>query len=190
MRLASASDFESGALYGPPGYRRYPFFAERADLILNLYGAGGKVLVVGCGWGFLVDELLTRGYDAWGLDGSSYAIAKAAEVLPAASAQRVLLADTTNRQQVVAVRAAAGVVGNQRFKLIVTEDVLPVLSDAEVAVAVAECRRVATNVLHIVTPGDPTDPSKLAGLNWKSIETWASLVAPDTLLNAEGNRIV
>lgn len=184
-RLASSADFEGpSGLYWEPGteqgYRRYEFFARRADLILARHGAGGKVLVVGCGWGFLVDELLARGYDAWGLDGSAYAVAKAAEVLPAASAGRVLLADAMNRSQVAAVRAAAGLSGNQRFKLVVTEDVLPVLTDAEVAIAVAECRRVASNVLHIVTPLQP-DTEQVAGLNWKTGAQWKTLAAPDAV---------
>ncbi len=60
-------------------YRRY-----EADVDSQVYGdlagvvssflAGGNVLDVGCGLGFLVRRLCERGYNAWGIDPSEYAI--------------------------------------------------------------------------------------------------------------------
>lgn len=190
MRLATQADFEQGGLY--TSYRRYPFFAERAAAVVAAYGSV-KTLVVGCGWGYLVDELLRLGVDAWGIDASLYAITKGkavAGMLPA-TLTRLSVADATNRTQLTAVRTTAGLVGSARFGLVVTEDMLPMLTDAEVTTAVTECRRIATNMLHIVTPGTATDASKLTALNWKSTAAWKALVAPDAVMDAEArNRIV
>ena len=64
-RIASIEDFEQGGLY--TSYTRYPFFKERAT---NLKGriTTGKVLIVGCGWGYLVDELVKLGKKVIALD--------------------------------------------------------------------------------------------------------------------------
>lgn len=207
MRLASSADFEAGGLYGGngwPGYRRYPFFAQRAAVIHQRFPSG-KVLVVGCGWGYLVDELLNLGGDAWGVDASSYAINKGKALsgvnagttleglavgMRSDTGSRLVSADATNRQQLASARQTAGLSGSQRFEVVVTEDVLPVLSDAEVSVLVTEVRRLAVTVLHIVSPGDPSDPSKLAGLNWKSTSQWKQLAAPDLVLDVESGAVV
>src|ERR1044072_3702490 len=108
-RLASQTDFfasydaqgvkipGTGVMYD--NYQRFPFFAERANIIASRFATNiGKIVVFGCGFGYLVDELVQRGYDAWGLDGADYARNKAAEVLPFASANRVVLADMGNNQ--------------------------------------------------------------------------------------------
>jgi hypothetical protein len=184
-RLASAADFEDGALYSD--YQRFAFFAWRAEWLVNRFGPTGKWLVAGCGWGFLVDELLKLGVDAWGVDPSPYAKAKATENLSAASAARVLQVDLTTRAQLASARSAAGLTGNQRFDVTVTEDVLPVFSDAEITVGLTELRRVSNAIVHIVTAVPSGDlATRAVGLNWKTMVQWKTLVGNDTVLNAEG----
>lgn len=188
MRLATATDFEGGALYS--NYHRYPFFADRADSLVARYGTTGKWLIGGCGWGFLVDELITRGVDAWGVDASSYCLTKAVANLVSGRASKILQADITSRTSLATAKTATGLSGSTKFRIMVTEDVLPVLTDAEITSALTECRRIATNVFHICTPGDPADPAKNPVLNWKSASAWKTLVAPDLFMNAETGLVV
>ncbi|MFH1486761.1 MAG: class I SAM-dependent methyltransferase, partial [Chloroflexota bacterium] len=54
-----------------------------ADMVLEAYGPLGRVLDVGCAYGFVVEYLRERGVEAWGVDISQYAIFQAR---PAASA--------------------------------------------------------------------------------------------------------
>jgi cyclopropane fatty-acyl-phospholipid synthase-like methyltransferase len=185
-RLASLADFEQGGLY--TSYRRYSFFAERREMVMGRFGnpqSAGKLLVAGCGWGYLVEELLTQGYDVWGCDASAYAVAKAQEVLTAAAAARVILADCLVRSQMTALRGTAGLTGNQRFSTAITEDMLPVLTDAEVPTVLTELRRITQlNLFHIITCSDIPSERNPA-LNWKTQAEWKTLVSPDLTLNTE-----
>ena len=48
-------------------YRRYPFFADRVAQLKQRFAPNGQALLIaGCGFGYLVDECVTAGYDAWG----------------------------------------------------------------------------------------------------------------------------
>lgn len=186
MRLASAEDFRDGALYS--NYRRYPFFAERAAMIRRRVSPSASVLIAGCGYGYLVDELRKIGVRAWGCDLSPWAVGQASQVIPA-TATFVLLGDVTDTNSLNTVRAAAGLPGNQDFALVVTEDVLPMLTDAEIAAALEAVRTVGSAVLHIVTPGDPTDTTRASGVTWKPIAAWRALCAPDPVMDAERGTI-
>lgn len=194
MRLASKADFEGGALY--TNYRRFPMFGWRAAWLTARYGTAGKWLVAGCGWGYLVDELVALGVDAWGIDASSYAVSKAQEAgtLAPGVGNRVVLIDATNRSQLASLRSTAGLSGSQRFTVIVTEDILPVLTDSEASAVAAEARRVGTNICHVLTALRPDEDAaasiaagmRVSGLNWKTLAQWKTLAGVDTVLNAEG----
>ncbi len=206
-RLASQSDFEGGDLY--TNYRRYPFFAERAAVIHERFPTG-KILVVGCGWGYLVDELLKLGRDVWGIDASSYAINKGKSLsgntsagktqeglevgMRADTGARLLVADTTSRQSLAAIHKATDLTGNDKFAVAVTEDMLPCLTDAEVTSTISELRLVATSLLHCVTPANTDDPEDMArrhpDLNWKKVEVWKALVNPDLVYDEERRKVV
>jgi SAM-dependent methyltransferase len=214
-RLATAADFEGlqpGALYTE--YRRFSFFAARAGFIAARWPVSvGRVLVVGCGYGYLVDELLTRGYDAWGLDAAAYAIGKAQEKLSVGASNRVLLGNMATRGDVNAAKNAMGLGNNARVGLLVTEDVLTTCAtQQEATVALTELRRHGTNYLHILTCSKPGDvvataaeqaaydalQAKLAaspggglrwpGLLWLTRQQWRTLInAPaEVMLDAEG----
>lgn len=216
-RLASQTDFfatydlnqnkvpGTGVMYD--NYQRFPFFAERANIIASRFATNvGKIIVFGCGFGYLVDELVQRGYDAWGCDLSDYARNKAAEVLPFASANRIILADMGSSQGLNAVRNAAGLTGNQRFAVGISEDILPVCTDDnEVRVALASGHGIvsttAGRILHWITCSKPENANdlntRMPGLLWKSRTEWGTLIRTkvgqfngfptDVCFDAEGN---
>lgn len=194
-RLATEADFHGARTRsgrraaGPPPlydeYRRFPFFAQRAAAVRARYPEAQRVLVVGCGYGYLVDELRRAGVsEPWGVDASPWAVERAAAVLPRAAARRVRLADATDAASLAAALPEALGRGG-RFDAAVTEDVLPCLDPGEQRALLAAVRARAAAVLHVVTPGDPADPRKAPGLDWKPAGAWAALVAPDAVLDAE-----
>jgi hypothetical protein len=205
-RLASAADFEGlapDAMY--EAYRRYPFFAHRARYVQRLVDrlkqtpalpanstpATTHVVVVGAGWGFLVDELMALGFDAYGIEASAYAHGKAAEHVPSSVHARMHQKDGLSAVQFTEVRRAAGLKGGQLFDLGISEDILPCLDDQEVMQLRGIMRGQCRNLLHIITPGAPGEP-KVTALNWKTMADWRTLLAtgaamPSWLLNAEGD---
>lgn len=177
---ATAADFEqggTGALYDPP-YSRFPFFQTRLDGLKQRFAPSGqKLLVVGCGFGYLVDDAVTAGYDAWGVD-NAYAIGKAKALLPAI-ASRLIVADALTASTLDSAAKTAGLKGGTpKWPLLVTEDVLPCMSDAEVQTALTNLRaRCSTNLLHFVTCGDG-GPECDPRLTWKSIDGWRTVLCP------------
>lgn len=194
--LATRADFEpadstegASALYYQPadgsGYRAdYPFFQVRAGhLKKHQAPAGQKVAIWGCGWGSLVKLAVEAGYDAYGFDGSSYAIERGRAVHPEIAA-RLFLRDATTATDVDLSRADAGLHGQARFALLVTEDMLSCMPDAEIAIALSLLRGAGAALVHVVTPAAGPEGARDARLNWKPQDEWASLVAPDALVDA------
>lgn len=195
-RLASQADFfasydaqgnkipGTGNLYDE--YKRFPFFAWRADEIARRFTPSvGKLVIFGCGFGYLVDELVQRGFDAWGVEMADYARGKAAEVLPFASANRVVLANMANAAALNNVRSAAGLTGNQRFAVGISEDVLPVCTDeSEARVGIETAHGIVSNTagrfLHWITCTKPSAPgdldSRYPGLLWRSRAEWRAII--------------
>lgn len=184
-RLATATDFFGGRLYDE--YRRYPFFAQRADWILQKWPGvvGQKVAVVGCGPGaFLVEELVNRGVNCFGLDAytknANHGFVTLAPA-PAIAARCVLDADVTNNSDFNRFRSLAGLSGQQRFYLAVSEDVLPCLTTQEANLAVSGMQNRSDRNLHILTINKSTtgtDPERdtTLGLNWLSLGAWKALI--------------
>lgn len=171
-------------------YKRFPFFAQRAALVVQRYPTANRILVVGCGVGYLVDELLKAGKpNTWGIDAAPYATAQAVIELGTTVGARVRLADATSAAAVRTAKLAFGLGQNQRFDLAITEDVLPCLTAAEQTALLAAVRQHATALLHVVTPGDPASRRKGPGLDWKSIAAWKSLVGSDPVLDAETGEV-
>lgn len=113
-------------------------FDEHADAIaeyIDEHHLAGAVLDVGCAKGYLVAMLRSRGINAFGVDWSTYAIAKASsdvrQYLLAASAVRLPFAD-------------------RAFSLTVTHDVLEHMDEANAGQALRECARVSQRQLHQV----------------------------------------
>jgi SAM-dependent methyltransferase len=83
--LYDADYFEGmGEGYSAYGEQRTEYeatFGEDLDR-LTAFKAGGRVLDVGCGFGYFLGPALARGYDAYGLDLSAHAVALAGEAFP------------------------------------------------------------------------------------------------------------
>jgi hypothetical protein len=151
-----------------------------------------KLLIAGCGYGYLVAGLMADGFtDVWGCDASAWAIQQAQALHPAI-AGRFVVADITVRQNLNALRAAAGLSGNQRFRAAVTEDVLPcAATEAEAQTMLTELRRITTDMAHLITMRFPdgtlqpdgsvtapwsVEPVQMPGFLWRSPAEWIAII--------------
>ena len=133
---------------------RGPIFNSSLNAFKN-----SKILVAGCGFGGLVEELMNNwGFtDVWGCDASSYAINR--NTYPSISS-RLIQANCLVRNDLNNVKQAAGLSGNQRFRIIITEDLLPCMSNRqEVATCLTELRRIGQTVGHIISVWDSSERS-------------------------------
>ena len=157
MRLASQEDF-FGGIYTE--YRHHEGYAKRARLFERF---PDPILVVGCGFGFLVQELLSRGKDAYGIDASLYAVRN--RVLDRVSLNSILDPGDVTLLQIQL----------ERFGTMITEDLLPHLTDDEAKIAAENCARLGGIVVHMVTEqGD-------AKLNYHSSGYWMTLTNQPTI---------
>lgn len=189
--LATQADFEQGGLYGYSDgrgtYQRYPFFQERVSTLKGRFAPSGQTLAVwGCGWGYLVDMLVTAGYDAYGFDASQYAINRGQAFLPGI-ASRLFLRDALNAADADAARGDAGIHGNRSFALLVTEDLLTCMSDAEIQTCLTNLRGISqANLLHIVSL-DAGNPNQDSRCTWKTGAQWTALLSPpDVVADVNG----
>lgn len=189
--IYSESDYNG---YVDDQYHRYQFFADRGIVFNNQWNSfkNNKILIAGCGYGFLIQELMeNHGFtDVWGCDGSEYAVNVAAPAnLPSQHASRVLLGDITSSADMQAVANAAGIPGgNPKFRAILTEDVLPCLTEAEVPTALSVLRGRSQNMAHIITPqmqGSVKQPDgstiypggvQMPGFTWLTHQEWVDLI--------------
>ena len=178
-RIATQPDFGDattpGYLY-EPRYQEFPFHAQRAAWIQAAYPGVGKIIVVGCAYGYLVKHLRLLGLQAWGFDLSQWAIDR---VDPAALPY-CMFADVARNADRRAVKQMAGISSNGKFALAISEDVLPVLSDSEASTLVNVCQSDAVNTLHIITATHPEIPgdlaSRFAAITWKTQAEWRALI--------------
>lgn len=170
--LASAIDFEQ-VLYS--GYERYPYFGERAAALVKSYGPK-RFLVVGAGFGFLLDELDALGATAHGVELSEYAIRRCHALVPA----------VYSRMHKIDARDSSAMRRLGRFDVVVTEDILPTCSLEEVPYVLEASRSVGGVVVHIVTA--KVDESKCDPriLNLP-LERWLAICYPDRVIDQFGN---
>lgn len=154
MRLATPEDFYNGPLYS--NYRHHEGYRKRAGLLRH---EPQPILIVGCGFGFLVVELQWLGIDAHGIDASPWAI----------------------RKRITDHVAIGNILQPlpQRWSTVITEDLLPCLTDSEVKQAVINCSAASNNVLHLVTEHGQ------ANLNYHSLDEWRQLTQ-QSVLSLEG----
>ncbi len=133
-------------------------FAQRASSILNRYAVGNKkVLEICCAKGFLVEELVNLGIDAYGIDVSSYAIGEADPSI----ASRLTIAD---------IRTHLSTYRNNEFALVISANSLCCFSDLELINIIDELNRISRDQFHIVTPQSP-----IQFYNPKTISEWIAL---------------
>jgi hypothetical protein len=199
--IATRQDFEPAnategatALYYEPsggfGYRQYPFFQARINSLIGRAAPNNQKLAIwGCGFGYLVQLAVTAGYDAHGYDSSAYAISRGQALLPSIAA-RLHQRDALVSGDMTPSRRDAGLAGAQKFALLVTEDLLPCMSDAEISTTLPLLRGICNaNLLHIVTP-DPGGQKDLR-INWKTADQWHTLLSPpDVAYDAEKDLVL
>lgn len=168
---------------GEPPYWNSPQFGERAQTVRGRFSTG-KILVAGCGYGYLVKHLIGLGLDAWGCDASDWCVARAAEVVP----NRVIKADITVRSQLTSTLTFAGLRTNGRFTAIVTEDVFTCLTDAEIVTALTELRRITNSLFHILTAVE-VEAERNPIFTWKTLTEWKAVVAPELVMSLETGTI-
>lgn len=131
MRLATEKDFQGGAIYThyPPPPEVY---AKRARLFRFF---PEPILVVGCGFGGLVQAFLDLNLSAWGMDASKdYCI-------PNRVSERVVYGDILD----------LGTWRKGQVETLITDDLLPHLTDDETLVAARNCQALSPIVIHLVT---------------------------------------
>jgi SAM-dependent methyltransferase len=180
-RVSSLADFGlgGGSLSENRLYTQYdpaaPYLVQRAAAIRGRFAnLSTKILIAGCGPGALVKMLSDLGYtDVWGCDFSTELINYGRSLYPALSS-RLLVANCLSNSgnqlpSMTGVRRAAGLTGGNRFALCITDDLLTVMSDAEVATCLTVLRATASTLLHVLWPVDPTAISQDPSLNWKTV---------------------
>lgn len=165
-------------------YGRMPVHTFRAETVRGRFSnLSSKLLVAGCGAGYLVDELTQRGYtDVWGVDAAAWLITQGQLEMPQI-ATRLLVADCLSRPSLAAVRSAAGLSGNQRFAAVITDDLLPCMtSEAELQTLLTELRRVSSAMAHVVTclhpwiQGDLESRIPNTGIWWQTAADWKASI--------------
>jgi SAM-dependent methyltransferase len=181
------ADFESVYYkdpYGLPPYRDNSMFLDRAGMIKGRFTTG-KILIAGCGHGYTIRHLLNAGADVYGCDASAYALQQAATIAP----NRVTQADVLNRTQMTGTLTFAGLKTNQKFTGLISEDMWSYFTDAEVTAALVELRRLSNALLHIVTAVE-SETERDPTLNWKTLEAWKTLLAPDLVMGSESGMVL
>lgn len=138
---------------------------------------GSSLLVVGCGFGYLMETALAEGMSlskVWGADTSSWIQAnKGVESIPAVSSN-ILDIDITDADAANQFKNS-GVGGNGKFNWIVTEQVVesldPVTELSGFLTACDDLQSGPGGVVHLFTPLHPGSDLTL-GLNWQPKEYW------------------
>lgn len=162
--------------------------------------AAGKVAVAGCGWGYLVRALTDSGRDAYGFDAELQAVTKAKTLHPAISL-KLVQASVLNATQMTNFRKTTmGIAGTTKGPLVVTDDLLAALTDAEVSTALTQLRANFTKVVHIVTCVEPASAGSVtvkagdlanrsADFVWRTPARVRQLVGTDVVMDAEGRAV-
>lgn len=130
---------------------------------------GRRVGVLGCAYGYSVLEMRALGINAYGIDVSAFAISQA----PVAVAPFLMQGDATVRNVLNSFRTFAGLTGNAKFDILLSEDLLPCLSDSEVTAASGEWRsRHGTRIAHRVSTHQVLNPVH----NWHTLVEWRALI--------------
>lgn len=140
-------------------------FQHRADQLIEL-GVSGRVLVVGCGFGFLLEPLLDAGVDVVGCEPGPFFW----EPVNVGEWRR----DVRERVSAVPVEEVAGV-----FDWVVDEDAAPAADD--VAGFLAVLGRLG-RVVHFVTAGEPG--GRDSSHTWLPLDEWRRLAPGDVWLEA------
>lgn len=152
-------------------------------LRLGLLAGNEKVIVVGCGFGFIIEALMTEGFDVWGFDISTYIAASVEENTNSDVAARFTQADILDPNISQIVRQLV----TGQMDVCLTEDVLTVIDPVDYATFFTNCENIHKNGnrnIHFVTdafveggvkrpiPQDWIDHN----MQWRTLDEWAAIV--------------
>lgn len=153
----------------------------------NILNGGGQlnnasVLVVGCGFGWLMEFMLDAGINAWGLDGSPYIQANITTESRLDVALRIVQGVLGVDSNTVIKNALQAIGGSRTYTYVVTDDAVSSHSDAEVPAFLTACEamlqgNVKGRIIHLVTPLQP-ERTQDPVINWKTMAQWKAF-APD-----------
>lgn len=136
-------------------------FDQRVHLLVDLgMQPGDRVLVTGCAFGFLLEPLLDRGIDVWGIELSSWIHHNLRNQSREDVVDRIMHGDALNLVE--------------HWDWIVDEDMITALDDRSARAFLRRAARHTGRVVHLVSTGDAGD----SAINWKSLEAWEAM-APD-----------
>ncbi len=159
-------------------------FADRAIAMLNRGITNStSVLVVGCGFGFLMEKLVDAGIEVHGIDPGSYLWATTSEIR--ADVLPLMVNDWIGSGTEKASLQALGITGQAKFNFIVDEDAAAMHDDAELPAFIEGLEdRLQGNqtarIVHLVTTGNSGDTA----VNWKSLADWKAVAPSHTWVDA------
>lgn len=158
-----------------------------------------KLLVVGCGFGFLLKVMDDMGYNpalVWGSDTSPFIQANKATQAPPGYASRIL--DLSIQGGPIPFQPYFGGTGQNRGKVhaVITEGVIEsLLNDGEITAFKAQCENMLLaggRVIHffvseLVPEGTSPDPhDRTLGLNWQPREYYSARLSNHYLIDNHG----
>lgn len=153
-----------------------------------------QVLVVGCGYGYLIEELKAAGLNkVYGLDYSTYLQANwAANASPQT---QIVWADALALDSSQVKNAMRSTFGTNTFDYIITDSMLESFTDQELAALWPALEsRLARNtpinhIIHIVDDLKPGD-NPTVNLRWLTLQEWAALRPTHSWLSANGGQYI
>lgn len=158
------------------------FYIDRMQNLVsrNVLTPNTDVLVVGCGIPFLCEVINSFGGNAYGMDNST--LIQALALTESTASDRLLLGNIfTNASILINTLLKPVFGGNGKVDVVITEDLLSVLSDSEIPTVLAQCEGlVSANgiIVHMIMCDDgrptPRTFTELGGLYWRTLETYAA----------------
>lgn len=188
VRDKSDNEYNDWKTYGRKGFHKHS--QQRLIKLEALEDSEGnsylrqndKILVVGCGLGFLVELLNDNGYRAYGLDISTYIRDRVASETNQDTRNRFILGDILSPTIGLTVSSTIG----GKAAVVITENILPVIPALSTALFFANCEAIASRqapILHILTcPKEPNEYETLrqkpplwdADWQWMKLSEWAT----------------
>lgn len=166
-------------------------FTNRASGITSLgVLTNHSVLVVGSGFGFLVEELLSLGVNAYGIDpGAWFWDPVNDSEWPTGVKERTANDWMGSGTEQASLVTLPGISGQARFNWIIDEDAAPAHSDAEIPAFITSLENrlqgnVKGRIVHVVTPLDPASGPGDSSQNWKTLADWETWAPDHTWVSA------
>jgi len=147
---------------------------------------GQKICLLGAGFGWVAEDWVAQGWTPLiAVDTSTYiASRKATE-----ATVTIYDYDITTGSGRNAIKQALGVTGNNKVNWMISEDVLPILSDTECGQLDGWMHDLGTNVAHwvsVLNAGSNQD----VRLNWKTLAQWKALMPSSWVVSRGATEIL